>query len=237
MSKVERAIIMAAGLGSRLRPATDDTPKPMVKVNGVRMIDTVIDALHANGINEIHVVTGYLAEQFSEVKKKYPDIDILYNPYYETRNNISSMFVARDYLENAICVDGDQIIYNPEIMYTDFEYSGYASCEIHEETDEWVMQTDSEGFVISTSIGGHDGHQLFGISRWTKEDGRKLKAYIEEEYLVKKNYDIWWDNIALFIHPEDFKLKVSKIAKSDLKEIDNFYELIEVCGRDVRKAG
>ena len=43
--------------------------------------------------------------------------------------------------------------------------------------------------------------------------------------------------LLLFIHPEDFKLKVRRIMKGDLKEIDNFYELIEVCGRDVRKAG
>ncbi len=236
MHKAERAIIMAAGLGSRLRPATDDTPKPMVKVNGTRMIDTVIDALHENGIYEIHVVTGYLANRFSEVKKKYPDIDILYNPYYETRNNISSMFVAREYLKNAICVDGDQIIYNPDILHSEFEYSGYAGCTLHEETDEWVMYPDSEGFIESTTIGGDHGYQLFGISRWTEEDGLKLKKYIEEEYLVNKNYDIWWDNIPLFIHPEDFKLRVSEISKGDLKEIDNFYELIEVCGRDVRRA-
>ena len=237
MHKVERAIIMAAGMGTRLKPATDDTPKPMVKVNGVRMIDTVIDALHANGINEIHIVTGYLAGRFSEVKQKYPDVDILYNPYYETRNNISSMFVAREYLQNAICVDGDQIIYNPEILSPYFDYSGYAGSLLHAETDEWVMQTDELGIVTSASIGGNHGWQLFGISRWTSEDGLKLKRYIEEEYLVKKNYDIWWDNIPLFIHPEDFKLKVRRIMKGDLKEIDNFYELIEVCGRDVRKAG
>ena len=237
MHKVERAIIMAAGMGTRLKPATDDTPKPMVKVNGVRMIDTVIDALHANGINEIHIVTGYLAGRFSEVKQKYPDVDILYNPYYETRNNISSMFVAREYLQNAICVDGDQIIYNPEILSPYFDYSGYAGSLLHDETDEWVMQTDELGIVTSASIGGNHGWQLFGISRWTSEDGLKLKRYIEEEYLVKRNYDIWWDNIPLFIHPEDFKLKVRRIMKGDLKEIDNFYELIEVCGRDVRKAG
>lgn len=237
MHKIERAIIMAAGMGTRLKPATDDTPKPMVKVNGVRMIDTVIDALHANGINEIHIVTGYLAGRFSEVKQKYPDVDILYNPYYETRNNISSMFVAREYLQNAICVDGDQIIYNPEILSPYFDYSGYAGSLLHDETDEWVMQTDELGIVTSASIGGNHGWQLFGISRWTSEDGLKLKRYIEEEYLVKKNYDIWWDNIPLFIHPEDFKLKVRRIMKGDLKEIDNFYELIEVCGRDVRKAG
>lgn len=45
MPKVERAIIMAAGLGNRMHPVTLTTPKPLVKVNGVRMIDTVIDGL------------------------------------------------------------------------------------------------------------------------------------------------------------------------------------------------
>ena len=176
-------------------------------------------------------------EALAVLKKKYPDVDILYNPYYETRNNISSMFVAREYLENSICVDGDQIIYNPDILSPYFECSGYAASELHGETDEWVMQTDENGIVTSASVGGDHGWQLFGISRWNSVDGRMLKHYVEEEYLINKNYDIWWDNIPLFIHPEDFKLKVYEIAKTDLKEIDNFYELIEVCGRDVRKAG
>ena len=56
MYRVERAIIMAAGFGNRMRPVTLSTPKPLVRVNGVRMIDTVIDGLHKNGINEIYIV-------------------------------------------------------------------------------------------------------------------------------------------------------------------------------------
>ena len=58
MYKVERAIIMAAGFGSRMSPLTLETPKPLVKVNGTRMIDTVICGLHENGIYEIYVVVG-----------------------------------------------------------------------------------------------------------------------------------------------------------------------------------
>ena len=61
---VKRAIIMAAGIGKRMQPLTFETPKPLVKVNGVRMIDTVVDGLRKNGICEIYVVVGDLKEQF-----------------------------------------------------------------------------------------------------------------------------------------------------------------------------
>ena len=60
MHTVKRAIIMAAGFGSRMQPVTLTTPKPLVKVNGMRMIDTVIQGLHHNGIQEIYIVAGYL---------------------------------------------------------------------------------------------------------------------------------------------------------------------------------
>ena len=62
MPKVERAIIMAAGLGKRMHPVTLTTPKPLVKVNGKRMIDTVIEGLHKNGISEIYLSLIHISE-------------------------------------------------------------------------------------------------------------------------------------------------------------------------------
>lgn len=225
MHKVERAIIMAAGLGNRMHPITLITPKPLVKINGIRMIDTVIQGLHQNRIYEIYVVVGYLKEQFSELVKVYPGLTLIENPYFDTCNNISSLYVARDHIENAIILDGDQIINNPAILAPEFERSGYNSVWTDEKTDEW-LQTVENGVVTSCSrTGGKGGWQLYSISRWTSEDGKKLKHHLEEEFEKKKNHQIYWDDVAMFCHSEDYRLGIWPMSAGDVIEVDNLSQL------------
>lgn len=227
--QVKRAIILAAGTGTRLNPITLTVPKPLVKVNGTRMIDTVIQALHANNIMEIYVVVGYLKEQFYQLLGSYEGVRIIENPDYGFSNNISSLYVVRDYLEDAIILDGDQIIYNKAILSKEFVRSGYNAIWTEQETNEWLMQVDTNGIVTSCSRdGGKKGWQLYSVSRWTAEDGRKLKKHIEEEYELKKNHQIYWDDVAMFCHFEDYELGIMPMEVGDIDEIDDYERLILV---------
>ena len=208
-----------------MQPITLKTPKPLIRVNGVRMIDTAIQGLHANGIMEIYVVVGYLKEQFADLGKKYPGLQLIENPYYDTCNNIGSLFVARTHLENAIILDGDQIIYDPEILSPAFERSGYNAVWTDKQTDEWLMTTQNGIVTHCSRTGGKHGWQLFSISRWSAEDGKKLKQHLETEFLEKKNRQIYWDDIPMFCYPEEYQLGIKKMKVGSIIEVDNLREL------------
>ena len=228
MNKVKRAIIMAAGIGKRMQPLTLETPKPLIEVNGQRMIDTVINALHKNGIFEIYIVVGYLKEKFRVLLDEYTGITLIENPYYNTCNNISSLYVAREHLSDAIILDGDQIIYNPEILNPDFTYSGYNAIWTDESTDEWLLTVENDIITDCSRTGGEKGWQLYSVSRWNSEDAARLKKHLETEFEQNQNRQIYWDDVAMFCYPQEYTLGIKKMQKGDIIEIDTIGELAQL---------
>lgn len=133
---------------------------------------------------------------------------------------------ARNYLEDALIIDGDQIIYNNDILTPEFEKSGYNAVWVEENTTEWIMQVQ-RGKVISCSrTGGENGWQLYSVSRWTAEDGVRLKRHLEEEFEEKNNRKIYWDDVVMFCHFEEYDLGIMPMRKEDIVEIDSLKELI-----------
>ena len=221
--RVKRAVFVAAGFGSRLVPITLNTPKPLVRVKGTRIIDTLLDAVVAAGIKEIYIVRGYLAEQFDVLLKKYPMIKFIENPAYNEANNISSMECARFLLSNSYVLEGDLLLYNPSII-TKYQYSSnYLGVPV-EVTDDWCFRTEGD-LIKKVEVGGVNCHQMVGISYWTEEDGARLAGHIDDVYRSPGGKERYWDLVPLAYHAEEYKVHIRECKREDIVEIDTFNEL------------
>lgn len=223
--RVKRAVFMAAGFGSRLVPITLNTPKPLVRVKGKRIIDSLLDAVVAAGIEEIYIVRGYLSEQFDQLLKKYPQIIFIDNPVYNETNNISSTYFARHLLANSYICEADLLLYNPKLI-TKYQYSSNYLGVYTERTNDWCFDADQNGIIKKLSIGGENCYHMFGISYWTEEDGKKLANHIEEVFTkIPGGKERYWDQVTFDYHLNDYKISVRPCSFSDIVEIDTFNEL------------
>lgn len=113
-----KALILAAGFGSRLMPLTKDNPKCMVEYRNKKIIDYEVSALREAGINEIAVVGGYLFEVLkSYVESQFNIKNIYQNKNYDKTNMVQTLFCARDFLESCIKEKQDLVISYADIVY------------------------------------------------------------------------------------------------------------------------
>ena len=111
-----RVIILAAGKGERLMPLTNNTPKSLLELaNGTSVLESQLLSIHAAGIRDVAIVTGYLTEQIEAKINKYSqeyniEFQIVYNPFYDVSNNLISLWQAKHYMnEDLIIINGDDI--------------------------------------------------------------------------------------------------------------------------------
>ncbi|MBR0284128.1 MAG: phosphocholine cytidylyltransferase family protein [Selenomonadaceae bacterium] len=222
--KVQRAIILAAGLGSRMAPVTDTLPKPLVPVHGKPLMERLLDAVLAAGIEEIYLVRGYLGEQFEKLLPKYPMLRFIENPDYQSANNISSVVYAGELLGNAYLIEGDLLLKKPELIAPCQQESNYLAIPV-DETDDWCFYPDEEGYIRKMAVGGKDCMQMVGISYWTEADGKRLAERARSLYYDQGRRDIFWDEIALDAYLTEFRVRVRICGREDVIELDTLEEL------------
>lgn len=223
--RVKRAVILAAGFGSRMVPITLNTPKPLVRVHGKMIIETLLDSIEKAEIPEIVLIRGYLLEQFDQLKYKYPNIKFIENHLYNKANNISSALIAKDLLENAYVCEADLLVSNPHLIRK-YEYRSNYLGQYKDYTDDWCFKVEN-GVIKELLVGSENCYHMYGISYWTSEDGKKMSSDIEKVYNMAGGREKYWDEVALRFCMDNYKIYVRPCFEGDIVEIDTFKELQE----------
>jgi CTP:phosphocholine cytidylyltransferase-like protein len=221
--RVKRALFVAAGFGSRLVPISLNTPKPLVRVRGTRIIDTLLDAVVAAEIGEVVIVRGYLGEQFDQLLYKYPNIQFLENPLYNESNNISSAMCVRYMMKNAYVLESDLYLSNPALI-AKYQYASNYLGVPTELTDDWCFETKN-GYISKLKVGGKNCHHMFGISYWDEKDGAKMAEHIKAVYEMPGGKERYWDQVALEYFIKEYTIEVRECSFKDIIEIDTFTDL------------
>lgn len=226
--RAKRAVLLASGFGSRMLPVTETCPKPLVRVNGRRIIDTLLDALVAAGIEEIWIVRGYLGECFDELLVDYPQIRFIDNPDYATTNNISSALLAVEHMRDAYVFESDLFLKNPALI-SRYQYeSNYLGVPV-ERTEDWCFSCDEQLLITDLKRGGEKCWHMYGISYWTAADGEQLARDIPREFAASaETQQRFWDDVPCVLCNSSYRLRVRECSFSDIDEIDSFDELCSI---------
>jgi len=198
-----KAVILAAGIASRLRPLTDKSPKCLLQIDSKNLLQRTIDALIRNQIYEIVIVTGYLHEQIEAfVSSNYPDLPVqfIYNEQFETTNNIYSLWLTKEAVlnEDILLLDSD-ILFDSEIITTLMNAS-YPSClalnrhELGEEEIKVIVDSKNRIEEISKTCSIKEAiGESIGIEKMSNDFVRTLFAELKIMIEKKKQDNVFYE--------------------------------------------
>lgn len=232
-----KAIILAAGMASRLRPLTENTPKCLLKVGEKCLLQRSIDALTSNGIRDFVIVTGYLHEMIETfVAEQYGDkinVKFIHNDVFDSTNNIYSLWLARPEAEGQeiLLLDSD-LLYDPRIITKVME-SGADNVltlirhELGEEEMKVVLDREN-GTIIEISktcnpadaAGESLGIEKMGC-RYTSALYKELEPMMNEEHLENVFYERAFERLIAKGHTYKV-IDVTELFSCELDTVEDF---------------
>ena len=160
-----QAVIVAAGIGSRLKPLTDDRPKALLEVSGESLIRRCVRQLQDCGIGEIAVVVGHHREMIVEHLRDAP-VAFIHNPFYEITNNMVSLWFAQGFIRaDFVYLHGD-VILDPALLQTFLEEESPNALLVEKKPcDKEAMKVQTEGSWLVASSKELPLSETFG--EWT----------------------------------------------------------------------
>ena len=225
-----KALILAAGLGTRLAPITNDRPKSLVPVNGQPIILKQIDNLHKNGITDITVVSGYKANILEEkIHALYPEIRIIESVDYATTNNMYSAYLAHEVMENS-----DFLMMNADVFYgasvvtalLNFEAPNAIVTDIGNYLEESMKVVEENGRLVKISKSIEKADALgasIDVYKFSSDAGKKFFGKCAEYIETKKELKMW-SEVALNDILKDVEFRACPLVGRWL-EIDNHDDL------------
>lgn len=229
--KITEALLMAAGMGTRIRPLSEETPKPLIPVQGTPMIESLIQAIKMAGIDEIIITVGYKKEKYFYLKDKYSNITFIENKEYTKKNTISSFYAAMNYLKNKDCIicESDLHVADPTIIKGEMDKSRYFLRNVPPQNHEWGFEIENNQVkkVVRPSPDVFLDHHMYGIAYWMSEDLEKLIEAVEEAYETEGHEQKAYDEIGNEIF-EKIDMGLIKVKNDQVYEIDCIEDLIKV---------
>jgi choline kinase len=218
-----KAIIMAAGIGSRLENISGNRPKCLIEMDGISLINRSVTLLASRGITDICVITGYKSEL---IRRELQDrVSYLHNPYFQVTNSIASLWLAKDMLQDDVILMNADLYYEAEVLDTALAQKGNA-----------VMLSDSTRIIDADFRFGVVGDRILKTGNQLTNDEtdceyvgivRIDKSFIETfrkrlEHMIKSgDFKNWWEGVLYAFIDDGIAITHKDVGGAFWSEVDH----------------